>query len=114
MTKGVTDEIVQAGFKPVGDFSQNNNAHWPEPSAYIQWKGTDVCMDFHCECGAGCHFDGDFAYYVKCPHCDQVWEMPHTIYPRKATGEVSYPKDLAPDEDFTDEQGGAVPVQPPK
>lgn len=30
--------------------------------AFIQWKGTDVCMDFHCECGVHMHFDGDFAF----------------------------------------------------
>mgnify|MGYP001593034448 FL=1 len=79
----VAPDIVEAGFE-IGDFSENQTG-WPEPSAYIQWKGTNVCMDFHCECGAFCHFDGDFAYTVKCPHCDTVWEMPDTIYPRKAS-----------------------------
>lgn len=54
------------------------------PNIYIQWKGTDVCMDFHCECGAICHFDGTFAYTVKCPHCNVVWEMPECLLPRKA------------------------------
>jgi len=54
-----------------------------QPHAFIQWKGTDVCMDFHCECGAHCHFDGYFAYALKCPHCNAVWEMPHEVFPRK-------------------------------
>ena len=28
----------------------------PNPRAYVQWKGTDVCMDFHCDCGAALPF----------------------------------------------------------
>jgi len=24
---------------------------------FIQWKGTNVCLDFHCECGAHGHFN---------------------------------------------------------
>ncbi len=54
-----------------------------EPRAFIQWKGTDVCMDFHCKCGAHCHFDGYFAYVVQCPHCMTKWEMPFNLFPRK-------------------------------
>jgi len=54
-----------------------------EPYAFIQWKGTDVCMDFHCECGEHNHFDGDFAYVVQCAACGQEWEMPVYVYPRK-------------------------------
>jgi len=41
--------------------------------AWIQWKGTDVCMDVYCECGEHFHIDADFAYYVKCPVCKQVY-----------------------------------------
>lgn len=52
---------------------------------FIQWKGTDVCFDFTCECGAGGHYDGYFAYTIQCPGCGAVWEMPATIYPRKVT-----------------------------
>ncbi|WP_319502559.1 hypothetical protein [uncultured Draconibacterium sp.] len=36
---------------------------------FIQWKGTDVCMDFHCECGQHNHYDGYFGYEVKCKKC---------------------------------------------
>lgn len=43
------------------------------PHAWIQWKGTDVCMDVHCACGAHMHFDGDFCYALKCPHCERVY-----------------------------------------
>jgi hypothetical protein len=89
-----------------GEIMSKDGFAWDDerPSAFIQWKGTDVCMDFHCECGADCHFDGDFAYTVKCPHCSTVWEMPHHVYPRKACAETmeywrENPKPLEPDED---------------
>lgn len=79
-----------------------------KPSTFIQWKGTDVCMDFYCECGAHCHFDGDFAYTVKCPHCETIYEMPSIVYPRKADERTNkYWRDNAklmePDEDHCDE-----------
>ena len=83
-----------------------NEPHDAVPSVFIQWKGTDVCMDFYCDCGAHGHFDGDFAYAVKCQHCSQVWEMPCQIYPRKASASVTDPywienaKLLEVDEDF--------------
>jgi len=41
---------------------------------FIQWKGTDVCIDIHCSCGGSSHFDGDFMYYIECPHCGKVWK----------------------------------------
>lgn len=46
-----------------------------EVKTFIQWKGTDVCMDLNCSCGHGSHFDGKFAYYVKCPSCEQVYKL---------------------------------------
>ena len=45
----------------------------PEPSASIQWKGTDVCMDVRCECGARYHIDGEFCQFVKCPKCEKTF-----------------------------------------
>jgi len=55
------------------------------PSAFIQWKNTYACFDFYCLCGAHCHFDGYFAYFVKCPHCSQCWQMPSNLFPRPAS-----------------------------
>lgn len=49
------------------------------PSAFLQWKGTDVCLDFHCECGWGGHFDGFFAYVIRCGGCERLWQMPTTV-----------------------------------
>ncbi len=45
------------------------------PHAFIQWKGTEACMDFRCPCGGGGHFDGGFAYFIRCPDCRKVYEM---------------------------------------
>lgn len=40
-----------------------------EPHGWIQWKGTDVCMDVHCKCGVSSHIDSDFVYVAECPAC---------------------------------------------
>lgn len=61
----------------------------PETHAFIQWKGTDVCMDFHCDCGEHCHVDAMFVYNVKCPGCGTVWQMPSILYPRKAAPDAT-------------------------
>lgn len=47
--------------------------HAGEPHGWIQWKGTDVCMDIYCECGHHSHIDAEFAYSVKCPKCGAVY-----------------------------------------
>lgn len=44
-----------------------------KPHGWIQWKGTDVCMDIHCSCGALTHIDDDFCYVIQCPECKRVW-----------------------------------------
>jgi hypothetical protein len=73
--------------------------------AVIQWQGTNVCMAFNCTCGTSCHFDGYFAYTVRCPHCATIWEMPTTIVPRKADDATpaywrENPKDLEQDDEL--------------
>ena len=40
-----------------------------ESGGWIQWKGTDVCIDLDCVCGASGHVDGDFMYQLLCPEC---------------------------------------------
>lgn len=45
----------------------------PPPSGFIQWKGTNVCMDVRCKCGHHGHVDSDFAYFYQCPSCKQVF-----------------------------------------
>jgi hypothetical protein len=49
------------------------------PEAFIQWKGTNVCLDFYCPCGMQSHLDGDFAYALQCPSCDRVFDLPTTV-----------------------------------
>lgn len=44
-----------------------------DPHGWVQWKGTDVCMDIHCKCGHLSHIDDTFAYYVRCPKCKTVY-----------------------------------------
>lgn len=51
----------------------------PRPKASIQWKGTDVCLDFRCPCGFQGHFDGEFAYALTCTGCGRTWTMPTTV-----------------------------------
>lgn len=49
-------------------------------TTFIQWKGTDLCMDFNCPaCGEHSHFDGYFAYHVECGQCGARWEMPTDV-----------------------------------
>lgn len=47
----------------------------PKVHGWIQWKGTDVCMDVHCECGSMTHIDGGFIYHIKCASCGRVYEV---------------------------------------
>ena len=44
-----------------------------KPHGWIQWKGTDVCMDLNCKCGELSHIDAEFAYNVQCPFCGTVY-----------------------------------------
>lgn len=56
-----------------------------ETHVFIQWKGTDACLDFHCDCGAYHHIDAEFLYAIKCHKCNTIWEMPSHLFPRKVT-----------------------------
>jgi hypothetical protein len=43
---------------------------------WVQWKGTDLCMDFLCpSCGSRSHIDGYFAYIIECGHCSQLFGL---------------------------------------
>jgi hypothetical protein len=47
---------------------------------YLQWKGTDVCLDFHCyRCNTFGHVDGFFASFLQCPTCGQGYAMPSVV-----------------------------------
>lgn len=70
---------------------------YPEPEGthgHIQLKGTDLCMDFTCECGNADHIDGAFVYAVKCEACGAVWGMNPYIKLERLTPEEA--ADIAP------------------
>lgn len=47
-----------------------------KPSNFIQWKGTDVCMDVLCLCGGTYHVDQqDFLYVLFCNACGRFWKL---------------------------------------
>lgn len=72
------------------------------PHGWIQWKGTDVCMDVHCECGYHSHIDADFAYSVKCPACGSVYACNGHIELIKLIDEKSDPHHIEPKMDDAD------------
>ena len=41
----------------------------PPPCAWLQWKGTNACMDVWCTCGDHAHVDADYAYFYECSKC---------------------------------------------
>lgn len=58
------------------------------PHGWIQWKGTDLCMDLRCVCGDLTHLDScSFAYLVQCRNCGRIyWPNAH-ISMTELTGE---------------------------
>lgn len=46
---------------------------------FIQWKGTDVCMDFYCACGHHNHYDGYCAYFIKCKKCKKIFMLGDSV-----------------------------------
>lgn len=49
------------------------------PHAWIQYKGTSICVDIRCSCGSLSHYDGEFCYAVQCPGCKAVWALEQTV-----------------------------------
>lgn len=44
-----------------------------KPHGWVQWKGTDACMDVRCKCGYSSHIDAEFLYHVQCPECKTIY-----------------------------------------
>lgn len=57
------DAVYSQDYKPSGTIGS------------IQWQGTEVCMDVHCECGRDSHYDGEFAYYFECVGCGKKYAV---------------------------------------
>lgn len=49
----------------------------PEGDAHgwIQWKGTNVCIDLYCKCGHHGHYDGEFFYHYECSACHRKYAV---------------------------------------
>ncbi len=68
MSKDLFNEIYSQ------DFNVENVSN-----GWIQWKGTDVCMDIHCICGHFGHIDADFFYAYECPNCHKKFAVGQNI-----------------------------------
>lgn len=60
-------------------YGEDDAAHRGKPHGWIQWKGTGVCIDLHCECGAHGHVDTDFFYFYKCFSCGRVYAVGQNV-----------------------------------
>jgi len=69
----------------------------PLPHTFIQWKGTDLCMDLYCKCGGGAHIDGFFQYRVQCEDCGQCYEL-GTSVTLTPVADLNWEDALNPDE----------------
>jgi len=50
-----------------------------EAHGWVQWKGTNVCMDIHCRCGHHGHVDADFFYAYRCPKCGATYAVGQVV-----------------------------------
>lgn len=50
----------------MSDETPTNAMGWVPPANFLQWKGTDVCIDLHCVCGRSPHYDGEFLNSWRC------------------------------------------------
>jgi hypothetical protein len=71
---------MSAAGKPSYDeiYSQDTNVTG-KPFGWIQWKGTNVCMDVHCSCGALTHVDAEFFYRFQCPECGSKFAVGQNV-----------------------------------
>lgn len=79
----------------------NNDQQVDGPSGWIQWKGTDVCIDLHCACGSASHYHGDFLYYYECSQCHRRYAVGQTVKLIELTSDIQqrYAADIK-DTDF--------------
>lgn len=68
----------------------------PNPRGWIQWKGTDVCIDLWCTCGKHSHYDGFFLYQWECSNCGAVYGLsPHVRLVKLEGDEIHEPGESA-------------------
>lgn len=77
-----------------------------QPAAGAQWKGTELCADVRCLCGADGHIDADFAYTVRCTACGRVyWLNPNIDLVELRPEEIAVLGDDKSPVPFGDEEG---------
>lgn len=69
------------------------------PHIFLQWKGTNACMDVYCLCGEHLHFDGYFAYAIQCGGCKQIYELPFFLQMKPVETTDRIVQYLTPEED---------------
>lgn len=53
-----------------------SSSPYPGGNTFIQWKGTNVCMDWICPvCDEQYHVDADFCYFLKCLECGSLFKV---------------------------------------
>lgn len=83
------------------------------PHGWIQWKGTDICIDLHCKCGYHGHIDGEFFYYYECPSCKTRYAVGQHVILIELTpelislGEIEDGRFHSDKEDYERNRGGA-------
>lgn len=73
-------------------------------SVNLQWKNTDVCLDFYCECGMQGHFDGYILLDFTCGRCQKVYKLtstPELELSENSTGHLTVIEDENPEESWT-------------
>ena len=77
MSDGKKEDEVWDGKKENEAWTRIHETEWmpEEPRGWIQWKGTNACIDLRCVCGAFGHLDGDFLYFVKCNACGRAYAV---------------------------------------
>jgi phage FluMu protein Com len=62
------------------DYSEHYKFIERKGNTFIQWKGTDVCIDIHCpNCKAHSHIDDYYMYYFKCAKCGKIYAMSQSV-----------------------------------
>jgi hypothetical protein len=58
---------------------------------WLQWKGTDACIDLTCKaCGHDDHVDDEFLYFWRCPKCQIWWRLEPEITLTQVTGDHDF------------------------
>jgi|GEM_PF-7068989 len=83
------------------------------PHAWLQWKGSRVCMDLCCFCGVHSHVDAEFfCYRVKCPACGRVYECNGHVELIELLSNKGYENSVSPQVGMLFEEGKGLLPRP--